>query len=645
MNWSEENLRHRSNSRNRKSTPTKKTRTKEKAKSRIKLKSRNNLQSPLQDIHNRYGLNRVDSLLSPGSPYTPAKQHSLRKREHMILDKVGSRFGALSPWDKDSLNLNPWDTHSLASGTEEDVGHDRYSSMEHSPVKTHRTATSSMNKGNSFYSPIANPLHRFPPRVMGSDRRKPEVQIRTTSMADRKEQVKRDIAATLAHMNEDELGNIIYKPRSAADILASKKSIKSQDVNNYNGNLNGNLKRVGWGEENKGNHYRGRPKPITVEGARSIDSADDERLIKKISKVSIKEKKQVVKSNTRLRSPIRKFRRHKSLMDRSVKSLSPNSTHSSNTAPTKYIFAFGSANTYDDEITFHTNESAISIGRECDELRALNDTICIGLKNGVKYVNGNHLKDSAIAHGEELISDMVKNAAQMEGQMVQEFHALGEKMDTDCERIRGCEEITRSPYDAIDSMMMQMAKQESYSFDARNEGESSDEQTDSEYNDEQSDETNDKKGETLKSLRNAIKTKLFRKGNNVAAQMGGQMVEEFHSLGENMGTEDCEGINECKKLPESPYNAVNSMMQMAKQQQSYLFGARNESEYVNSDEQTERTEQTAEATNVKQGGALKSLRNVIKTNKNKLFKKGNNVANSAGEGAFKMHRKYVSSAP
>jgi len=466
-------------------------------------------------------------------------------------------------------------------------------------------------------------------------------------MADRKEQVKRDIAATLANMKEDELGNIIYNPRSAADIIASKKSKRSQYVNNYDGNLKrGETRPKGnsieesrsedssYNERNTsqyvnkfngnffGNLKRGgaRPKAITIEGDRS----SDETLIKKVSfdfDERVGEKEKGLKSKIRKLSPIRKFR-HKSLMDRSVKSLSPTSTNSSDTAPTKYIFAFGSANTYDDEITFHSNESGgINIGRECGELRALNDTICIGLERRLKCDKEINLKDTVIAQ--------VKNAAQMD--------AMGEKMNKDCEGITvcegitACEGITKSPYEVIDSMMMQMAKQESYSF-PQNESEYSDDQTESEYSDEQAEETNDKKGDALKkTLRNAIKTKLFRKGNTAGAQMEG--------LVEKIDTEDCEEIDDCEGITGSPYKAVNSMMMQMAKKQSYLFGARDESEYVYSDEQTEEIE------NIKQRGALKSLRNAIKAKKDKLFKKGNDVANSAGDEGFKMHQKNLSSAP
>ena len=432
----------------------------------MKVKSRNHRQGPLHE--------RKNYSLIMSSP----KLNSPRKREHIFMDDALSRCNA----------PDPWDMHSLASGIEEDVGHDRYSSIEQSPVKKRKDAISSFfDKGNSILSPIANPLHRFPPRVMQPRKNMPMVRIRPSNIIGRKEQVKGDIAVTLARMKVDDPGNVNY------DGMPSTKSNKLQQVSHYNGAHNKNLKS-----------FKARPKQIFIK-----NSDETEQM-----------------NNT---SPLRMSRR-RALMDRNANTLPPTSTKAGKTAPT-YVYV-GPSDTCDDEITFYSNGSGIinTVGGECTELSALNNTICIGLESGVGYAT-----ESTHARGEELMSDMAKNAAQMEGQMVEEVHALGEIIGNDCEGITG------SSYEAANSLMMQMAKQHTYILGAGRdtcgaiyESDRSNEQT----------EATEKRG-TFMNLRDAIKRrkeKWFDTVNN-AYQMEGETVDEVHAFGEKIG-KDCEGIAE-----------------------------------------------------------------------------------------------------
>lgn len=477
----------------------------------MKVKSRNHRHGPLHEQNNRHNQHhKIDSLMSP-------KQYSPRKREHIVMGDVSSRFNA----------LDPWDTNSLASAAE-DMNSDRYASIEQSPIKKRKAAISSFDKGNSILSPIANPLHRFPPRVMQPRRNTPKVRIRSSNIIDRKEQVKRDIAATLARMKVDEPGNVNY------DGMPSTKSNKLQHVSHYNGNKD--LKP-----------FQSRLKQIFMK------NSDETEQMNNTSSV--------------------RMSRHRALMDRNANTLSPTSTKASDTSPT-YIYVRPS-NTFDDEITFYTNGSGITVGRECAELNALNDALCMGLESGVRYAT-----EYTHAHGNELISDMVNNAAQIEGQMVEELHALGETIGNDCEGITGssyeaansllmqmakqqsyifgmgketcgamdedtigndCEGIAGSSYEAANSLMMQMAKQQSHIFSAGKEtcGAMMDE---NECSNEQTEATTEKRG-TLKKLRDAIKKrkeKWFDTVNN-AYQMEGETVDEVHAFGEKIGN-DCEGI-------------------------------------------------------------------------------------------------------
>ena len=424
----------------------------------MQVKGRNHCHGPLHD-------RKIDSLMS--SP----KLNCPTKREHIFMDDVLSRFNAIDPWDTDSL-----------ASAAEDKNSDRYASIEQSPVKKRKDAISSFfEKNNSILSPIANPLHRFPPRVMQPRRNTPMVRIRPSNIIGRKEQVKRDIAATLARMKVDEPGNVNY------DGMPSTKSNKLQHVSHYNGAFNKNLKS-----------FQARPKQIFIK-----NSDETEQM-----------------NNT---SPLRMSRR-RALMDRNANTLSPTST---NATPT-YIYV-GPSTTYDDEITFDTSGSEIIVGGECAELSALNDAICIGLENGVSYATEN-----THPRGKELISDMVKNAAQMEGQMVEEVHALGETIGIDCEGITG------STYEAANSLMMQMAKQQTYILGAGRE--TCGATYESERSNEQTEATTEKRG-TFMKLRDAIKRRKERWFDSVnnAYQMEGETVDEVHAFGEKIG-KDCEGI-------------------------------------------------------------------------------------------------------
>jgi len=263
----------------------------------------------------------------------------------------------------------------------------------------------------------------------------------------------------------NEPGNVNYEG------IPSKKSNKSQYVRHYNGDFNNNLKS-----------FQARPKRILIQNSDETEH---------------------------MTSPLRK-RSHGALMGRKVNTSSPTLTKASNTSPV-YIYLSGQSSIYDDELTFNTTGSGITVGRECGKLRGLNDAICIGLESGVSYAAENNIDP-----GKELISDMAKNAKHMEGQMVEEIHALGETIGNDCEVISG------SYYEAANSLMMQMAKQQSYICGAGNETCGAMDEIGYVCSDDQTEATTEKKS-TLKKLRDAIKTKkdkLFKKGNDVANSAG-----------------------------------------------------------------------------------------------------------------------------
>jgi len=162
------------------------------------------------NISRQHDLNKIDALCSPGSPYPPRKVGSSREREET------NGFGTLNYL---------LDTRSMDSDAEEcHIGFDRYTSVEGSPIKKRK----SENKENLVMTPTANPLHRLPLRMSRpgwSGRKESKDPIKSPTAIDkRKEQVKRDIATTLASMKEDELGNIMYNPRSETDVLANTKA-------------------------------------------------------------------------------------------------------------------------------------------------------------------------------------------------------------------------------------------------------------------------------------------------------------------------------------------------------------------------------------------------------------------------------------
>jgi hypothetical protein len=308
-----------------------------------------------------------------------------------------------------------WDTKSLDSGVEEDyhdLGFDKYTSVEQ------RTTISSKsgNKENNPTTPIANPLHRLPPRMLWpgrSGRKQAKGLIKSSSVVcNRKEQLKRDIATAHANMKEDELGNIAYKPRSAANILASKNSnIFTRSLHHMNTDsekINDVPKhhrtRLAETDVVRSPFRLARQKAL-IEEYRSIDSDETEPFD---DKFVIKKKKSSTKPKSELRDSSFRLDRQRVNMNQRV-NFSPTSAATNDAAPTKYIYAFDSSNTMDDDdvLTFRTKG-------ECEDLTILNDTIC-----------------------EVVLGGMTESAIQMEENMLKEFNALGRTMDGDCEPVCG----------------------------------------------------------------------------------------------------------------------------------------------------------------------------------------------------------------
>jgi hypothetical protein len=363
--WSKENMRSRSKSKNNK-------RSKSRARgglSDVVLKVRHNNQRYRHDV------NRIDSLFSPGSPYTPKKYGRSKRREQM---HASPSFHA----------HHSWDTKSLDSGVEEDyhdLGFDKYTSVEQ------RTTISSKsgNKENNPTTPIANPLHHLPPRMLWpgrSGRKQAKGLVKSSSVVcNRKEQLKRDIATAHANMKEDELGNITYKPRSAANILASKNS---------------NIEKI---SDVPKHHRTSLAETATSDVVRSPFRLARQRAL-------IEEYRSIYTDLTELNQRV---------------NYSLTSATTNDTAPTKYIYAFDSSNTMDDDdvLTFRTKG-------ECEDLTILNDTIC-----------------------EVVLGGMPESAIQMEENMVKEFNALGRRMDGDCEPVYGFVDSTCADNDPVNPLL------------------------------------------------------------------------------------------------------------------------------------------------------------------------------------------------
>jgi len=289
----------------------------------------------------------------------------------------------------------------------------------------------------------------------------------------------------------NEPGNVNYEG------MPSKKSNKSQYARHYNGDFNNNLKS-----------FQARPKRILMQ------NSDETEHMSNISSI--------------------RKRSHGALMGRDANASSPTLTKASNTSHAQ-IYLFGPSATYDDELTFNTTGSGMTVGRECTELRGLNDAICIGLESGVSYATENNIDD-----GKEQFRVMAKNAKQMEGQMVEEIHALGETIENGCE----------GTSDAANSLMMQMAKRQGNLFDAGKETCGAMDEIGYVCSDDQTEATTEKKG-TLKKLHDAIKKrkgKWFDTTANNALRTEGETVD-----GETI-EKDCEGIAEFS------YEVVDSVL-------------------------------------------------------------------------------------
>ena len=465
------------------------------------------------NIHRHHDLNRIDSLCSPGSPYTPCRKvGSSRKREQM--NGIVTSFQALA-WDMKSVDSDEDEVHK---------GFDRYSSVEGSPIKKRKLD----NKMNLIMTPIENPLHRLPPRMM-LPRRSRRKQIKSSSViGNRKKQVKRNIATTLANVKEDELGNSMYRPRSADDAFASKNANiftrRSNNMNNHSGHSRAVPKcRVTRLDTTKNKDVRTKNKGVrrkdledTSYGRTNLSckprfalwspirrsvrfrSKDDDETETLDKKVTCEEKEPSTKPRFVVRSPIR-MSRQRALMGQSG-NLSPTSMDTSGTAPAKYIYASGSYNTVDDDaLTFRTGTA----GEQCKDLNVLTDAVCVGLENGISYANKKGRKVDAGCHSEGLLGGVVKSAAQIENTLVEEWNALGGKTAVDFEPAYECVNSTCADYDRANDRANDWLYGES---------ESSEEST--ETNDKsESTGTNDKSESTEannKSFRNTKKKRTWR---------------------------------------------------------------------------------------------------------------------------------------
>eukprot|EP00979_Chaetoceros_neogracilis_P003430 scaffold592_cov272-Chaetoceros_neogracile.AAC.41 len=428
------------------------SRSKSKNNKRSKSRARGGLSDVVLKVrHNnqryRHDVNRIDSLFSPGSPYTPKKYGRSKHREQMH--------------DSPSFHAHhSWDTKSLDSGVEEDyhdLGFDKYTSVEQ------RTTISSKsgNKENNPTTPIANPLHRLPPRMLWpgrSGRKQAKGLVKSSSVVcNRKEQLKRDIATAHANMKEDELGNIAYKPRSAANILASKNSnIFTRSLHHMNTDsekINDVPKhhrtRLAETDVVRSPFRLARQKAL-IEEYRSIDSDETEPFD---DKFVIKKKKSLTKPKSELRDSSFRLDRQRVNMNQRA-NFSPTSAATNDAAPTKYIYAFDSSNTMDDDdvLTFRTEG-------ECEDLTMLNDTIreCIGLGNGIIQTKESKLKVDVGC--EDILGGMTESTMQMDKSMVKEFNALGGTMDRDCEPVYGCEVVLGGMTDSAMQMEENMVKE------------------------------------------------------------------------------------------------------------------------------------------------------------------------------------------
>ena len=157
--------------------------------------------------------------------------------------------------------------------------------------------------------------------------------------------------------------------------------------------------------------------------------------------------------------------------------LSEDSKNSS-TAPTQYVYTFDSSETGEDDesITFVTTNTGLNLGRECQELRTINQAICTSLVPDTCHGTMNDQNETQLlrsvreryetiqGENRKKIDDFVISAGKLEGKVHEECRQLGKDIDARCEM------LGRKSYELMPSKIADYAKTEGYhSFIAKNE--------------------------------------------------------------------------------------------------------------------------------------------------------------------------------
>jgi len=344
----------------------------------IKRNNNNRIEIPQRQPFG--SVNRLISLLSPGSPYS-------------INNGSKPDFLGWLQTEKEER----WDTRSMTSDVDEDdEGMDRYTSVFQSPVKklksnSNRTPSGGGRGGYSdsysaSYSDreqehyLVNPLHRQPPRY--------QVLMQTSS-----EQHRSRDAVAVADI--DATNYFLQRPTTTVKI---KKPTQPQPNSNSNSNSNRDnnaSNRVTWVVPKNKSRFSLKKEAQAQVPAQAQEPAPATQVL--ANNVSNAITLSPNKSRFVLRSPIRKSRKE-SLFDGEGDDMSPTSTQTDGSGPTKYVYTFESASHEDDEdITFHTQDSSVNLARECEDLHGMYRTAL--LLNAIRYacMNYNTAIDSALS--------------------------------------------------------------------------------------------------------------------------------------------------------------------------------------------------------------------------------------------------------